>query len=119
MCCRIAWKEWSSRLFGNTKRIWPPVLWWLSIRARVAFASYLFDNFLRLRFSLRFFLGAPMIRNRIKRHIRVRASDLVPHELNPRLHSDTQRQALADLYRDIGFARSLLAYELPDGRLKL
>ena len=29
------------------------------------------------------------------------------------------RGALAALYREVGFARSLLAYELPDGRLKL
>ncbi len=60
-----------------------------------------------------------MIRNRIQRHVRVRAGDLVPHELNPRRHSDAQRQTLAELYREIGFARSLLAYQLPDGRLKL
>ncbi len=59
------------------------------------------------------------IRNRIKAHVRVRAGDLVPHELNPRLHGETQRAALAALYAEIGFARSLLAYELPDGRLKL
>jgi len=58
-------------------------------------------------------------RNRIKRHVRVRAGDLVPHELNPRQHSPAQRRALALLYEEIGFARSLLAYELPDGRLKL
>src|ERR1700726_1109782 len=58
-------------------------------------------------------------RNRIKAHRRVRAGDLVPHELNPRLHSETQRAALAALYEEVGFARSLLAYELPDGRLKL
>ena len=58
-------------------------------------------------------------RNRIKGHRRVRARDLVPHELNPRLHSDDQRAALAALYDEVGFARSLLAYELPDGRLKL
>jgi hypothetical protein len=58
-------------------------------------------------------------RNRIKRHARIRAGDLVPHELNPRLHSEAQRAALAALYDEIGFARSLLAYELPDGRLKL
>jgi hypothetical protein len=58
-------------------------------------------------------------RNRIVRHVRVRAGNLVPHELNPRLHSDAQRAALASLYEEIGFARSLLAYELPDGRLKL
>jgi len=49
----------------------------------------------------------------------VKAADLVPHELNPRTHSDAQRSALQALYNEIGFARSLLAYELPDGRLKL
>ncbi len=58
-------------------------------------------------------------RNRIKRHVRVRAGDLVPHELNPRRHSEAQRAALAHLYEEIGFARSLLAYELADERLKL
>jgi adenosyl cobinamide kinase/adenosyl cobinamide phosphate guanylyltransferase len=40
------------------------------------------------------------MRNRIKAHRRVRAGDWVPHELNFRTHR-------------------LLAYELPDGRLKL
>src|SRR5579864_296517 len=59
------------------------------------------------------------IRNRIKAHRRVRAGDLVPHEFNFRLHPDGQRAALEALYRQVGFARSLLAYELPDGRLKL
>src|SRR5438309_6066074 len=59
------------------------------------------------------------IRNRIKGHRRVRAGDLVPHELNFRLHPDRQRTALEALYHEVGFARSLLAYELPDGRLKL
>jgi hypothetical protein len=59
------------------------------------------------------------IRNRIKGHRRVRAGDLVPHELNFRLHPDLQRSALQALYKEVGFARSLLAYELPDGRLKL
>lgn len=59
------------------------------------------------------------IRNRIKGHRRIRAGDLVPHEWNFRLHPEVQRAALAALYRDVGFARSLLAYELPDGRLKL
>src|SRR5271156_4122342 len=62
---------------------------------------------------------ASPIRNRIKSHIRVRAGDLVPHELNPRRHSEAQRDMLRALYGEIGFARSLLAYELPDGRLKL
>src|SRR3954470_9258715 len=59
------------------------------------------------------------MKNRIKKHVKVKASELVPHELNPRTHTDDQRQALRDLYASIGFARSLLAYELPDGRLKL
>jgi hypothetical protein len=59
------------------------------------------------------------IRNRIKGHRRVRAGDLVPHELNFRLHPDLQKSALESLYQEVGFARSLLAYELPDGRLKL
>jgi ParB-like chromosome segregation protein Spo0J len=59
------------------------------------------------------------MRNRIKAHRRVRFGDLVPHELNPRTHSEAQRAVLAQLYEEIGFARSVLAYELPDGRLKL
>ena len=59
-----------------------------------------------------------MIRNRIKCR-RVRAGDLIPHELNFRGHGAAQRQALNALYRDIGFARSLLAYETPSGQLKL
>ena len=59
------------------------------------------------------------MRNRILRHVRVRAGDLVPHELNPRVHSDAQRRALQMLYDEIGFARSLLAYPLADGRLKI
>ena len=58
-------------------------------------------------------------RHRIKGHRRVRAGDLVPHELNFRTHPELQRAALQALYREVGFARSLLAYELPDGRLKL
>jgi hypothetical protein len=58
-------------------------------------------------------------RNRIKRHVAVRAGDLVPHELNPRVHGEAQKAALEALYEEIGFARSLLACELPDGRLKL
>ena len=43
----------------------------------------------------------------------------MPHELNFRLHPDLQRSGLQALYKEVGFARSLLAYELPDGRLKL
>jgi hypothetical protein len=63
-------------------------------------------------------MSAP-VRNRIKAHVRVKARDLVPHELNARVHPEVQKQALRALYGEVGFARSLLAYELPDGRLKL
>ena len=59
------------------------------------------------------------VRNRIKEHRRVRAGDLVPHEFNWRQHPNHQREALLALYAEVGFARSLLAYQLPDGRLKL
>jgi hypothetical protein len=59
------------------------------------------------------------VRNRIKSHRKVRAGDLVPHEWNFRTHPHAQRAALAGIYEEVGFARSLLAYELPDGRLKL
>jgi hypothetical protein len=58
------------------------------------------------------------LRNRIKSHRRVRAGDLVPHELHFRLHPEYLKAALQALYAEVGFARSLLAYELPDGRLK-
>src|SRR5579863_9516833 len=61
----------------------------------------------------------PLTRNRIKTHRKIRAGDLVPHEWNFRLHPDAQKAALQAIYQEIGFARSLLAYELPDGRLKL
>jgi hypothetical protein len=49
----------------------------------------------------------------------VRAGELVPHEWNYRLHPERQKDALWALYEEVGFARSLLVYELPDGRLKL
>src|SRR5262249_36931176 len=49
----------------------------------------------------------------------VRAGELVPHEWNYRLHPEGQRAALQAIYQEVGFARSLLAFELPDGRLKL
>jgi hypothetical protein len=59
------------------------------------------------------------MKNRIKEHRKVRAGDLIPHELNFRRHPARQKAALRALYDEVGFARSLLAYELPDGRLKL
>lgn len=63
--------------------------------------------------------ATPEVRNRIKKHITIRAGDLVPHEANFRRHPDAQKAVLKDLYAEVGFARSLLGYELPDGRTKL
>jgi ParB-like chromosome segregation protein Spo0J len=59
------------------------------------------------------------IKNRIIGHETVKARDLVPHPLNFRKHPDEQRQALAASYDEIGFARSLLGYRLPDGKIQL
>jgi ParB-like chromosome segregation protein Spo0J len=59
------------------------------------------------------------IRNRIIEHVQVRAADLVPHPFNWRRHSDEQRQALTASYEEVGFARSLLGYRLPDGKIQL
>lgn len=59
------------------------------------------------------------MRNRIIGHVKVKAGDLVPHEMNPRTHGQDQRDALAAIYAEVGYARSVLAYQLPDGRLKL
>lgn len=59
------------------------------------------------------------IRHRIKGHRRVRAGDLLGHELNWRTHPEWQRAALEALYCEVGFARSLLVFETADGRLKL
>ena len=60
-----------------------------------------------------------MIQNRIKEHVKVRAGELVPHPLNFRRHPEEQREALAASYEEIGFARSLCGYRLPDGRIQL
>src|SRR5262249_11503259 len=59
------------------------------------------------------------IHNRIKSHRRVRAGALLPPEWTFRLHPQLKKAALHAIYQEVGFARSLLAYELPDGRLKL
>ena len=58
-------------------------------------------------------------RIRIREHRRVLARDLVAHPFNPRIHPDFQKSALRDIFAEIGFARSLLVFELPDGRLQL
>lgn len=58
-------------------------------------------------------------RNRIVGHRKIRAGDLVPHEGNWRDHPQGQQDALLGVMQEVGFARSLLGYELPDGRVKL
>lgn len=65
------------------------------------------------------------IKNRIKSHVRVKASSLRPHPQNPRTHPDGQRSVLRLLLEEIGLARSVLAYEdaewgltLIDGHLR-
>ena len=58
-------------------------------------------------------------RNRIIGHRKVRAGDLLVNEHNFRIHPEDQKNAIEALYDEVGFARSLLAYELPDGSLKL
>lgn len=60
-----------------------------------------------------------IFRNRIKGHRKVKASELVVHPLNFRAHPDRQRQALQGIVAEVGFARSLLAYEDEEGRLVL
>jgi len=59
------------------------------------------------------------IRDRIKELRRVRASELVPHAKNWRVHSKAQADALRGLLAEVGYADALLARELPDGQLQL
>lgn len=56
-----------------------------------------------------------MIRNRIKEHRKVKASELIPHPQNIRKHPEAQKELLQNLYSEIGFARSVLAYETKEG----
>ncbi len=59
------------------------------------------------------------IRDRIKGLRRVKASELLPHPQNWRIHPETQRAALQGVLEEIGWADALLARKLPDGRLQL
>ena len=58
-------------------------------------------------------------RNRIVEHIQLPASELLPHENNPRIHGSFQKEALIALGREVGFARSLLGYRDALGRVRL
>ena len=61
----------------------------------------------------------PQYRMRIREHRTVRASELIAHPLNPRIHPDFQKEALSDILQEVGFARSLLVFETPEGKLQL
>ena len=61
----------------------------------------------------------PPYKLRIREHKKVCASDLLVHPLNPRIHPDAQKSALSAILNEIGFARSLLAYETAEGKLQL
>lgn len=61
----------------------------------------------------------PPYRMRIREHRKVRASELLAHPLNPRIHPDFQKEALTDILQEVGFARSLLVFETSEGKLQL
>jgi hypothetical protein len=54
------------------------------------------------------------VRNRIKEHRTVKAKDLKPHPLNWRMHPERQKKAMKAMLKDVGFARSVTAYEDPE-----
>ena len=59
------------------------------------------------------------IRDRIRELRRVRASELMPHPKNWRVHPKDQARALRALLSEVGYADALIARELPNGRLQL
>ena len=59
------------------------------------------------------------IRDRIRELRRVKASQLLPHPQNWRIHPERQRRAMQSVLREIGYADALLARELADGSLEL
>jgi DNA modification methylase len=63
--------------------------------------------------------GSSKIRDRIVELRRVRASELVPHARNWRVHTPQQTAALKGLLTEIGFADALLGRILSDGKIGL
>lgn len=60
--------------------------------------------------------AAPIeIRDRIKEFKRIRAADLVPDPDNWRTHPRSQKDAVAGILREIGYADAMLARETPEG----
>jgi hypothetical protein len=58
-------------------------------------------------------------RDRIKEFRRVKASQLRPNEKNWRIHPQSQKDAMAAILSEIGFAGAEICRELPDGSLQL
>lgn len=59
------------------------------------------------------------IRDRVKKLVRVRAGDLIPHEGNWRRHGEDQRRGLSAILENIGYTGALVAREGDDGGLVL
>lgn len=59
------------------------------------------------------------MRDRIIETVRVKASELVPNELNWREHGDGQREAMRAILGEVGYVDALMGVRLPDGRIKL
>ena len=59
------------------------------------------------------------LRDRIKKLVRVPASELLPNPKNWRTHPAAQKDALRGILAEVGIADALLARELPDGSLML
>src|ERR1019366_6918018 len=59
------------------------------------------------------------IRDRITEFRRVKAKDLVPHELNWRVHTGEQSAALRGLLAEVGFAGALLVRPISGGKFQI
>ncbi|MGL6196102.1 MAG: ParB N-terminal domain-containing protein, partial [Thermoguttaceae bacterium] len=59
------------------------------------------------------------IRDRIKEFKRVPAKELIPNPKNWRCHPNKQREVLAGVLDDIGYADAVLVRELQDGKLQI
>jgi len=58
-------------------------------------------------------------RDRIIDLRRVKASELVPNEKNPRTHGEHQAAAMRGILAEVGWVDGLIVRQLPDGRLKI
>jgi hypothetical protein len=56
-------------------------------------------------------------KSRPREYVEMLAGDIVPHPLNPRVHSADQRQVLEASLEQFGDVRSLLCFRLSDGRV--